>query len=387
MTTGGRIPVLVLAGFLGAGKTTLLNHLLTNAPGLRVGAVVNDFGSVPVDALTVAGQVDSMVSFGNGCLCCATDTEELDEALARLADPAAAIDLIVIEASGLAEPPTLVRMVLASDQPGIVYGGLVQVVDAVEHDGLRARQPATDRYTALADLVVLNKTDLVPAEERAALLAALRERSGGAPVVAARHGRVDPGLLVDGPGGDRSAREAGPRQLSFADLLAETRGQREDGDHGEHGAFGHDHPHAGYESVSFHSERPLDPGGLMDFLDGRREGLYRIKGFVDLAGVGRHTLHAVGRFLRFFPDPPPAEGPETTSLVLIGSGLDAEALTKELAGCVAPPASAGAPADGVVRMARYLAREAEPTEEPTEEPPDPGGAAGPGALHPAGRQA
>ncbi|SOD64202.1 GTPase, G3E family [Streptomyces zhaozhouensis] len=388
VTTGGRIPVLVLAGFLGAGKTTLLNHLLTNAPGLRVGAVVNDFGSVPVDALTVAGQVDSMVSFGNGCLCCATDTEELDEALARLADPAAAIDLIVIEASGLAEPPTLVRMVLASDQPGIVYGGLVQVVDAVEHEALRARQPATDRYTALADLVVLNKTDLVPPEERGALLAALRERAGGAPVVAARHGRVDPGLLVDGPDGDRAAREAGPRQLSFADLLAQEQEQEQGQEgHGEHAADGwddgHDHPHAGYESVSFHSESPLDPGRLMDFLDGRREGLYRIKGFVELAGVGRHTLHAVGRFLRFFPDPPPAEGPATTSLVLIGSGIDAEALTKELTGCVAAPGAAGDPTDGAVRMARYLAR----APEPTEEPPDPEGVEGPEPDHPAGRSA
>ncbi|RMI36467.1 GTP-binding protein [Streptomyces triticirhizae] len=336
--------MLVLAGFLGAGKTTLLNHLLTNASGLRIGAVVNDFGSVPVDALTVAGQVDSMVSFGNGCLCCATDTEELDEALARLADPAAAIDLIVIEASGLAEPPTLVRMVLASEQPGIVYGGLVQVVDAVEHDALRARQPATDRYTALADLVVLNKTDLVPEERRAPLLAALRDRAGGAPVVAASHGRVDPALLVDGPPAERGG---GPRQLSFADLLAE-----------EHGR--HHHPHADFESVTFTSERPLDGGRLMDFLDARKEGLYRIKGFVRIAGGERYTVHAVGRFLRFLPDPPPPAGADAdTSLVLIGTGLEAEALVGELTACVVADDGNGAEPDALWRVLRFVARDAE----------------------------
>ncbi|KAB8168031.1 GTP-binding protein [Streptomyces sp. 3MP-14] len=341
--------MLVLAGFLGAGKTTLLNHLLTNASGLRIGAVVNDFGSVPVDALTVAGQVDSLVSFGNGCLCCATDTEELDEALARLADPAAAIDLIVIEASGLAEPPTLVRMVLASEQPGVVYGGLVQVVDAVEHDALRARQPATDRYTALADLVVLNKTDLVPEEQRAPLLAALRDRAGGAPVVAASHGRIDPALLVDGASAER---DRGTRQLSFADLLA-------DEDH-------HDHPHAGFESVSFGSERPLDGGRLMDFLDARKAGLYRIKGFVRIAGGERYTVHAVGRFLRFFPDPPPAAGADAdTSLVLIGTGLEAEALVAELTACVVADGGDGvdggngAAPDALWRVLRFVARNAE----------------------------
>ncbi|MDT0266204.1 GTP-binding protein [Streptomyces sp. DSM 44915] len=368
--TARRVPVLVLAGFLGAGKTTLLNHLLTNATGVRIGAVVNDFGSVPVDALSVAGQVDSMVAFGNGCLCCAVDTEELDGALARLADPAAGIDLIVIEASGLAEPPTLVRMVLASEHPGVIYGGLVQVVDAVEHDRLRERQPATDRYTALADLVVLNKTDLVPDAHRAALLADLRDRAEGSPVVAASHGRIDPGLLVDGPADDRTT-VPWPRQLSFADLLAE---------HAGAGRGPADHPHVGYQSVSFHSEEPLDAGRLMDFLDGRRAGLYRIKGFVRIAGGARYTLHAVGRFLRFFPDPPPAGDAAPTSLVLIGTGLDPAALRAELAACRATDQRPeGEPGDQQAhwRLLRFVDRAGAPEDDPAgaREPAEPWAAA------------
>ena len=123
------IPVIVVAGFLGAGKTTLLNHLLRARHGRRVGVVVNDFGSVGIDAMTVAAQVDAMVSLGNGCLCCAVDTASFDEMLGRLAAPRHRLDAVVVEASGLAEPRELVRQVLSTSAPGVTYGGLVLVVD------------------------------------------------------------------------------------------------------------------------------------------------------------------------------------------------------------------------------------------------------------------
>jgi Ni2+-binding GTPase involved in maturation of urease and hydrogenase len=155
-----QIPVVVLAGFLGSGKTTLLNHLLHHSGGSRIGAVVNDFGAIEIDAMAVAGALgDSTVSLGNGCLCCAVDVGELDSYLERLARPSAGIDIVVIEASGLAEPQELVRMVLASERPEIVYGGLVEVVDAAEFDDTRARHPEVDRHLALANLVVVNKLD------------------------------------------------------------------------------------------------------------------------------------------------------------------------------------------------------------------------------------
>ncbi len=77
--TPQQIPVVVLAGFLGSGKTTLLNHLLHRSGGSRIGAIVNDFGAIEIDAMAVAGALgDSTVSLGNGCLCCAVDVSELD---------------------------------------------------------------------------------------------------------------------------------------------------------------------------------------------------------------------------------------------------------------------------------------------------------------------
>jgi G3E family GTPase len=281
--TAQQIPVVVLAGFLGSGKTTLLNHLLHRSRGSRIGALVNDFGAIEIDAMAVAGALgDSTVSLGNGCLCCAVDASELDQYLERLAAPAAGLDVIVIEASGLAEPQELVRMVLASELPGIVYGGLVEVVDAAEFDATRARHPEIDRHLALADLVVVNKLDRVAEPDR--LVPRVRELAPRAAVVPAVHGRIDPEFLFDcRPGEERLG------QLSFDDLH----------EHDDHAG----HLHTGYDSVSF------------------------------VSGQNRYAVHAVGSFLRFYPEPWAPGEERLTQLVLIGSGIDAPALGKELEAC------------------------------------------------------
>ncbi|MEU0157585.1 GTP-binding protein [Streptomyces sp. NPDC006261] len=368
-----QIPVVVLAGFLGSGKTTLLNHLLRNRAGTRIGVIVNDFGAIEIDAMTVAGQVGSTVSLGNGCLCCAVDASELDTFLETLTRPSARLDLIVIEASGLAEPQELVRMLLASDNPHILYGGLVEVVDAAEFDGTRERHPEIDRHLAVADLVVLNKTDRVREAEQERLRATVAELSGPAAVISAVHGRIDPELLFDPalrPDGEEKA-----RQLTFEDLL------REEGGHDGH--EGHaDHFHAAYESVDFTSDVPMDPRRFLAFLDSRPEGLYRIKGFADF-GVGdrdnKYALHAVGRFLRFVPQPWARGEQRLTQLVMIGAGTDGEALRAGLTACRAEPSESPDPArtsadgldapDAERRMwgvLRYVQREPGPGDVPVD---------------------
>lgn len=282
------IPVVVLAGFLGSGKTTLLNHLLRTSGGTRIGVVVNDFGRINIDAFAVSAQVDSMVSLSNGCLCCAVDGTELDSMLEKLAT--ADLDVIVIEASGLAEPSTLVRMVLQA--PGVTYGGLIYVVDAVEF----AAVPDLDRDLALADLVVLNKVDRVASLP-----------SFDVPVLPVSYGRIDPALLFEVRPAD-----AGPRQLSFDDL----------DDHSTHA-------HASYDSVTFESPDLMHPKLFMDFLDARPEGLFRTKGFVRFPG-GTFMLHTVGGYVTFTrTDDAP------TQLVLIGAGIDPDSLTDWLMACVA----------------------------------------------------
>ncbi|MFH8407289.1 GTP-binding protein [Streptomyces sp. NPDC018019] len=368
-----QIPVIVLAGFLGSGKTTLLNHLLSRSGGSRVGAVVNDFGSIEIDAMTLAGQVDSMVSLGNGCLCCAVDTSELDEYLERLVRPAARIDVIVIEASGLAEPQELIRMILASENDRIVYGGLTEVVDAAEFAATRARHPEIDRHVAVADLVVLNKADRIGAAEQRALLATLAELSPGTPVVPAAYGRIDPELFFDRKPRDEA--DEAVRQLSFEDLVrAEADAEAAAGGEasGEHvcdgpGCHGHGHGghlHAAYESVEFVSDEPMNPRRLMAFLDSRPAGLYRIKGFVHFdvpENRQKFAVHAVGDFLRFYPSPWQPDEERRTQLVMIGSGVDAAALRKELADCRETGPERAEP-DSMWGVLRYVPSMGEPGE-------------------------
>ncbi|PRX48431.1 G3E family GTPase [Prauserella shujinwangii] len=328
-----RIPVVIVAGFLGSGKTTLLNHLLGNADGVRIGVVVNDFGSINVDAMSVAGQVDSMMALQNGCLCCAVDASGMDGILTKLTRSGTDLDLIVIEASGLAEPRSLVRLVLASTNPVIEYGGLIVVVDAAEFETGRARHPELADHVRIADLVVLNKTDRVP--DHAGLLATVRALADGAPVLPTAHGRVDPALLFDA---EPRERDTGPRQLSFEDLRADLADGHDHHDHHEHGACA-DHLHAAYESTEFSVDAAVHPRRLMRFLESRPAGLYRMKGDVYFGVPGhrqRFRLHTVCAYLRFHRSRWPEGEPRGTRLVLIGTGLDRAVLDRQLHECVEP---------------------------------------------------
>ncbi|WP_070010568.1 CobW family GTP-binding protein [Streptomyces abyssalis] len=351
-----RVPVIVLAGFLGSGKTTLLNYLLRHSGGTRVGAVVNDFGSIEIDAMTVAGQADSMVPLGDGCLCCAVDTSDMDVVLDRLAQPSAGMDVIVVEASGLAEPETVIRMILASGSEHIVYGGLVEVVDGAGFEDVRRRHPELERHVRAADLVVLGKADRVREPELRRLKEMLEAIAPGRPVVPAAHGRIDPALLFDPVQRPRPQVE----QLSFDVLWREA----EDGDacadastEEGPGADHSGHLHAAYESVEFTSAKPLDPRRFLGFLDSRPPGLYRIKGFVDFGSadpVNSYTVHAVGAFLRFAPSRRRTGEEGLTQLVLIGAGTDGEALRKELAACVVADDSAPRDPHAMWGVLRYV---------------------------------
>ncbi|PRY13493.1 CobW family GTP-binding protein [Kineococcus rhizosphaerae] len=312
------LPVVVLAGFLGAGKTTVLNQLLRSATDVRLGVVVNDFGAVGVDALLVAGWADSTVSLENGCLCCSTDDGTIDELLTRLTTARGpALDAVVIEASGVAEPSAMVRQVLASTVPGVRYGGLVVVVDAVEFETTRLRHTELDDHVAMADVVILTKTDLVPEPDVARVAARCRELNAWAPVVPAAKGRVDPRLLFD-------ARPARQRQLALGEVVTDP------ADHAEH-------VHTLYDAVEFRSEHPLDPRAFVRFLDARPSGVFRVKGFVRFAVEGfgqRYLLQTVGAAVRFERSAWPRGSARATELVLIGAGLDEAELLRGLRACV-----------------------------------------------------
>ena len=326
------VPVLAIAGYLGAGKTTLLNHLLRNSRGVRIGALVNDFGAVNIDAMLVAGQVDAMASLSNGCICCAVDAEEAGEMLGKLAAVKPRLDLIVVEASGLAEPAALARTIATADDKRYHYAGLVLVVDAVE-----SARGDLGHSVRVADLVVLNKADQVSADELAAVRAKVATLSPRVPIVPTEFGRLDPALLID-------PSEQAPRagQLSLDEMLWA------DHEHDEH-------EHAAFQSVEFISETPLDPRRFMAFLQNRPAGLYRAKGFVDFgaAGSGRKfVMQLVGSSLRFEKQRWGSGEPHRTALVFIGTEMCADSVRDALAECVSVPGENDE--QGILGVLRYV---------------------------------
>lgn len=333
------IPVIGLTGYLGAGKTSLLNHVLRQ-PGARIGVVVNDFGEVNVDAGLVTGQVDEPASISGGCLCCVTSTDELDAALTRLSDVRLNLDAIVVEASGLADPMALARLIYFSDVDRIRYGGMVDVVDVVRH-------PATVdignlpplRYAA-ASLVVVNKLDQLPPDERerAVERIALRvlERNPRAQVIGAVGGRIDPGLLFD-----VAVDEDEPAQLPIRQLLLA-------GD-------GHPHDHLHAEAVTVQTDHTVDPGLVVDLLEQPPVGVYRLKGTVAVrprSVVRSYVVNVVGSSVHVAAARAGGAPARASTLVAIGANFDRDEVQKRLRVALRPAAGA-AEAAGFGRLQRY----------------------------------
>ncbi|WP_046315641.1 GTP-binding protein [Mycobacterium sp. UM_Kg1] len=298
------VPVIALTGYLGAGKTTLLNHVL-RAPGARIGVVINDFGELNVDAGLVTGQVDEPVSIAGGCICHLPDEGGLDEALEKLSDPKLALDAIIVEASGVAEPGAVSRVIRFSGVERIRHGGVVDVVDAVEHFAtVDTGSVPPPRYGA-ASLVVVNKLDRVAEDARAETLRRVQDRvrelNPDAHVVGAVAGRVDPRLLFDADGGGEFG------QMSFRELLLDKPAD-------EH----HDHVHA--SSVTVFGTAAVDPGALIDLLEQPPHGVYRMKGTVAI-GKRHYLVNVVGTSVHVATAPAGAGG---SHLVAIGTDLDTE---------------------------------------------------------------
>jgi G3E family GTPase len=347
--TRSTVPVIVVAGFLGSGKTTLLNHLLRSSGGARIGVLVNDFGSINVDAMLIAGQADSTVSLSNGCMCCAVDADGVQDALARLLRPRAAIDAIVIEASGIAEPRTLVRMVTELDDPRLRYGGLVYLVDAASGSSLRTRHPEIDRHVEIADLVVVNKSDLVGDDELTRIRADIRAVNDTAPLVVTTDGGIDPTALFDVLPRDVEDDRVRSRQLTLDELLDECAHEpRAHDDAGRHG-----HLHDAFTSVEFTSEAPLQPRRLAEFLERPPAGCYRIKGVVSFDVPGhrqRFVVHAVGGFVRVQRETWGGR-PRVSTLVAIGTDMDADLVDRRLQALV----DDGQPdPNGILSVTRHL---------------------------------
>ena len=339
-----KIPVTVITGFLGAGKTTLVRHVLGHAKGKRLALIINEFGDIGVDKSVLAAcgedtcREEDMIELANGCICC-TVAEDFIPTMTELLSRPDRPDHIIIETSGLALPQPLIRAFNWPEiKSGVTIDGVVTVVDAAALaegrfaadeaavDAQRRGDAMLDHATPLgelfadqlvaADLLVINKTDLVADDALAGVEAELRQQMRpGTGIVRAANGHVDVAALL-GLG------------LATEDNLT----GRDSAHELEHGGEGHEHDD--FDSFSLRLPE-VDKDRLLAVIEATlgTHDILRLKGFAAIpASPMRLAIQAVGPRLNAYFDRPWAAGEaRETALVVIGeSPLDREAISASL---------------------------------------------------------
>ena len=292
----GRIPIILITGFLGSGKTTLLGKLLRH-PGMdRAAVIINELGDIAIDHQLVAASSEQMTLLGNGCLCCSVRTD-LQETLRELfikrrAGEVIDFDRVFVETTGLADPVPVLHSFQSDGLLGAQYrlDGVVTVVDAVNGMGQLDSMPEAVKQAAVADRIVLSKTDLAALEVTTELNSRLKTLNPYVSITRAIQGEIDPALLVNlGPGSAKALPAELNRWLGDGDTYL---GKKLKGNHD-----------AAIRAFSLRFDQPFTWDSLNAALQTltmlRGPDLLRVKGIVNVAGesgpvilqAAQHVIH------------------------------------------------------------------------------------------------
>ncbi|RJF97587.1 CobW family GTP-binding protein [Noviherbaspirillum saxi] len=298
------VPATILTGFLGAGKTTLLNRILREPHGHRIAVIENEFGEENIDnEILVQDSKEQIVEMSNGCICC-TVRGDLIVALGTLAQKRDAgeldFDHLVIETTGLANPGPVAQTFFMDDEVAahFLLDAIITVVDARHAMHQLDEHEEAQRQVGFADKLLLSKTDLVGAEEVAALTARLKRINPRAPVSTADFGRVPIAEVLDLRGFNLNDKlEIDPDFLTDEEH-EHAHADHDCDDHCGHEHAHHDHHHAHHSddiaAFVFRSERPFNTARLDEFLGGLVQvfgpRMLRYKGVLWMEDADRKVL-------------------------------------------------------------------------------------------------